>query len=181
MVRVGNLDLPPDTTATPVELGWIAYVEWTTPAFYRPLLQARGPEVFGEAGVSRFFVAEQEQPIAMDAKPYATLVTSAGEADAGPFTRGVGRVELRPVVPDGGAKLVLREQMFPGWQASVGGRGAPIATGPMGFITLELPAGSHEVVLDYTRRTLARGVGFTISLLLSVFLLTGAIWQRGRA
>jgi uncharacterized membrane protein YfhO len=69
------------------------------------------------------------------------------------------------VVPDGGSKLVLREQMFAGWQARVDGRPAAIATGPTRFITLELPAGSHDVVLDYTRRTLARGIGLAISLL----------------
>jgi hypothetical protein len=161
MVRVGDLDLPPDTTATPVELGWIAYVEWTTPAFYRPLLNSRGPEDFGEAGISRFFVADRERPIEIPARPYATL----NGVDAGPFTRGVGRIELRPSVPEGGAQLVVREQAFPGWKARVDGREAAIGTGALGFMTLELPAGSHEVVLDYTQGTPARRIGLAISAL----------------
>jgi hypothetical protein len=169
MVRVGNLDVPPDTTATPVELGWIAYVEWTTPAFYRPLLNARGPEAFGEASISRFFVAEQEQPIAIDAKPYATL----GE-NALPFTRGVGRIELHPSVPEGGATLVVREQMFPGWRARVDGRDEPIATAGLVFMSIELPAGAHEVVFEYTQETPARRIGLAISLL-SVGL---GVWLR---
>ena len=166
-VRVGDLDLPPDTTATPVELGWIAYVEWTTPEFYRPLLDARGPEDFGEAGISRFFVADRERPIEIAAKPYATL----DGVDAGSFTRGVGRIELHP---PGGGKLVVREQMFPGWRARVDGRDAAIATASLGFMTLELPAGSHDVVLEYTQGTPARRVGLAIS----VVSLAIGVWLR---
>ena len=170
MIRVGDLELPPDTTATPVELGWIAYVEWTTPAFYRPLLHARGPEDFGEAGISRFFLAGRERPIEIAARPYATL----DGVDAGPFTRGVGRIELKPAVPERGAKLVVREQMFPGWRARVDGRDTPIGTAGLGFMTIDLPAGTHDVVMEYTQGTRPRRIGLAISVL----SLGLGVWHR---
>jgi len=165
MVRVGDLLLPPDTTETPIELGWLAYVEWTTPAFYRGLLRARGPEEFGEAAVRWFFVAERDEPIAIPAKPYATIVAGGVESDAGPFTRTPGRITLRPRAPEGGGRLVVREQAFPGWRARVDGKETSVGTGTLGFMTIDLPEGAHEVVLDYTRRTPARIAGTVISLL----------------
>ena len=179
MVRVGGLQLPPDTTDTPVELLWLAYVEWTTPPFYRGLLQTRRPEEFGEAAVRWFFVPERDEPIAIPAKPYATIVSGSAEIDAGAFTRAPGRVTLRPRAPDGGGRLVVREQAFPGWRARVDGRETAIRPGTLGFMTIELPAGEHEVVLDHTGRTPARIAGSLISLVTLVGLGVRSWFRRG--
>jgi hypothetical protein len=177
LVRVVELAFPPDDTTTPIALFWVSYPEWMTPALYRAALSARNARDFAEFGVSRYFAPSREQPVPIAAKPYATLERGEAWQDAGPFTREPGRVALRTVVPDGGAALIVREQMFPGWEARVDGRSVPIAATPLGFMRLELPAGSHEVALAYTRRTPARRAGAIVSV---VTLAIGAfvLWRR---
>lgn len=164
LMRVGELYLPPDDTTTPLALFWIPYVEWTTPAIYRGFLAARGPRDFAEAGVSLYFLEKREQPAVVAGRPYATLEHGGEVADAGAFTREPGRIVLRPQAPDGGARLVVREQAFPGWEARVDGTAAPIAATPLGFMALDLSAGTHDVVLEFTRRTPARRAGLVVSL-----------------
>ncbi len=164
LVRVAELYLPPDDTTTPIALFWIPYREWTTPALYRGLLAARNPREFGEGSVSWYFLPKREQPVAIPPKPYATLETrDGGVADAGSFERAPGHIALRTTAPAGGARLVVREQAFTGWIATVDGRGVTIGTTPLGFMTIDLTAGTHAVVLDFTRRTPARRAGLAIS------------------
>jgi hypothetical protein len=177
LVRVGGLSFPPDDSTTPVALFWIPYVEWTTPAIYHGFMSARGPRDFAEAGVTKFFLEKRDQPAAVAALPYATFENSSGVADAGAFTRGYGRITLRPDVPDGGARLVLREQAFPGWEARVDGHEATIAATPLGFMALDLPAGIHDVVLEFTAHTMPRRAGLGISALT---LVLAGIFARKR-
>lgn len=148
MVRVAELYLPPDVTETPIELGWIAYLEWTTPPYYRGMLGSQGPD-YREAGISLVFAPRQEQPTVVDAKPYATLVTPSGEIDAGPFAREPGRIRLSVSAPADGTRLIVREQSFPGWVARVDGRVAPMATTALGLMELSLPLGDHDVRLEF--------------------------------
>jgi hypothetical protein len=56
------------------------------------------------------------------------------------------------------AQLHLRMSDFPGWTALVDGRAVPITRGPLGNITLAVPAGEHEVVVDF-RSTSVRRLG----------------------
>jgi hypothetical protein len=164
LMRVGELYLPPDDTTTPVALYWIPYPEWLTPAVYRTCLAARGPRDFAEAGVVRYFREKFDRPAIIDGKPYATLESDGGGVDAGPFTREPGRIALHPQAA-GPAQLILREQHFPGWEAAIDGVPAPIRATPTGFIALDVPAGTHEIVLTYTRHTPARRAGLVVSVL----------------
>ena len=164
LMRVGELYLPPDDTTTPVSLYWIPYPEWLTPAVYRNCLAARGPRDFAEGGVVRYFREKFDRPAIIEGKPYATLERDGAFVDAGAFTREPGRIVLHPTSP-GGALLIVREQDFPGWEAEVDGVAAPIKSTPTGFIALEFPAGTHEVVLTYTRHTPARRAGLVVSVL----------------
>jgi hypothetical protein len=67
---------------------------------------------------------------------------------------------------------------FPGWQASVDGREAPIDTSPnSGLIRLAVPAGGHQVELVF-RRTPVRVAADLLSLL-SVLVL-GGLWARSK-
>jgi hypothetical protein len=164
-MRVGELYLPPDDTTTPVSLYWIPYPEWMTPAVYHACLSARGPRDFAEAGVVMYFREKFDHPAIIEGKPYATLERDGEVADAGAVTRDPGRIVLHPAAPDGGARLIVREQAFPGWEARLDGVVAPIATTPLGFMALDCPAGAHEVVLEFTRHTPARRAGTAISVL----------------
>lgn len=44
-------------------------------------------------------------------------------------------------------QLLVRTSDFPGWTALVDGREVPITRGPLGNITVAIPAGTHELVL----------------------------------
>ena len=171
LMRVGELYLPPDDTTTPISLYWISYPEWMTPAAYHACLAARGPRDFADAGVVRYFRQKNELPAVIPGSPYATLEHDGAFADAGAFTREPGRIVLHPVAGEGGARLVVREQAFPGWEASVDGAATPIIATPLGFMALDCPAGAHEIVLEYTRRTPARRTGIVVSVLASCALL----------
>jgi hypothetical protein len=165
LMRVGELFLPPDDTTTSVSLYWISYPEWMSPAVYRGCMSARGPRDFAEAGVVRYFREKYEHPAIIEGQPYATLESNGEVADAGAFAREPGRVVLHPHAPDGGAVLVVREQAFPGWEARVDGEATPIAATPPGFMAVDCPAGTHEVVLEFTRHTPARRAGSVLSVL----------------
>jgi hypothetical protein len=59
--------------------------------------------------------------------------------------------------------LHVRTFDYPGWTASVDGRAATIVRGELGEITLALPAGTHQVLLDYGS-TPARRLGTAATL-----------------
>jgi hypothetical protein len=96
---------------------------------------------------------KREQPAVVRGKPYATVERGDEFIDAGPYTREPGSISLRPTIPDGGARLVVREQAFPGWVATVDGRETAIGSTPLGFMAIELAAGTHDVALEFTQRT----------------------------
>ena len=96
-----------------------------------------------------------------------------------PTRRGPGRwrVEVDGASP---ALVVVAEAWFPGWEARVDGRKAPLVEADGGFLGVPVDAGSHVVSLEY-RRPAAAGVGrlVTLATLLSVAVL--AIRRRRRA
>jgi hypothetical protein len=74
--------------------------------------------------------------------------------------------------------LQLHQFYFPGWQAEVDGRPAAVQpTGPLALVGVDLPAGSHEVLLRFGL-TPSRRAGWLISAL--GLLLGGAWWLWGQ-
>lgn len=78
------------------------------------------------------------------------------------------------VIADGQspALVVVAEAWFPGWEAKVDGRKAPLVEADGGFLGVPVDAGSHVVTLEY-RRPAAAGLGrlVTFATLLSVAVL----------
>ena len=106
------------------------------------------------------------------------------------LAQGKGTVEVERWDPENRAlrvslpeddRLSIRTFDFPGWTATVDDKDAEIVTGAKrGEITLLLPAGDHEVRLDY-RNTPARRAGSILSALatlLVLILLTSATLAR---
>ncbi|MBI1765558.1 MAG: hypothetical protein HYR56_29430 [Acidobacteria bacterium] len=81
-------------------------------------------------------------------------------ADAGEIKVLVWQPEFRrlQVRAKHAEQLQLRTSDFPGWTALLDGRVVPSARGPVGNITLAMPAGEHTVVLEF-RSTPVRRVG----------------------
>jgi hypothetical protein len=84
---------------------------------------------------------------------------------------------VRAVVPEPGARLVVREQAFPGWRARIDGAGATTPIDHRGFLALDLPPGDHAIVLRYGFGTWPRRLGITLSLLA---LVSGVVGVRSR-
>jgi uncharacterized membrane protein YfhO len=63
--------------------------------------------------------------------------------------------------------VVLRDTFFPGWQALVDGRPAPLLRADFLFRAVPVPAGRHTVELRYRSRALERGLLVSIVSLLA--------------
>jgi hypothetical protein len=80
---------------------------------------------------------------------------------------------------DSAAPMQLRLHQFhlPGWSATVDGQpAATYPTGELGLVTVDVPAGTHEVQIRYGA-TPARTAGLLISLAASAIWITLALWR----
>jgi hypothetical protein len=90
-----------------------------------------------------------------------------------------GRVRLS-VHRDAPGWLVALFTHFPGWRALVDGRPAPIHRANVAFSSVPVPAGAHQVVLEYRPGSVRWGLatsGVSLLVLLTLFV-TG--WPGGR-
>ncbi len=88
---------------------------------------------------------------------------------------GRWRVETNGSLP---SLLVVAETYYPGWSATVDGKGVPVFEADGAFVGVSLPAGQHVVTLTY-QRPVAAAVGrfITFSTLLGVAVFA---WMRRR-
>ena len=80
-----------------------------------------------------------------------------------------------------GGRFVLIEQYFPGWEATIDGRPAPVSRWDGAFQSVLVPAGAHEVRFRFHSRSLPWGAAISA---LSLMALAGVYWftkPRGRA
>jgi hypothetical protein len=83
---------------------------------------------------------------------------------------------LRTRVGEGGGTLVLSRIFYPGaWVASIGGQTAQLQPVNAGYSALLVPAGSHEVVLEYKN-----AAPWGMALFLAGLALAGAVILRVR-
>jgi uncharacterized membrane protein YfhO len=91
---------------------------------------------------------------------------TAGMKALQPSIDGPNRIVVPVSQPDAGWVL-LSDTWYPGWQAQVDGRPAPILHGDYLFRAVQVPAGSHVLTFTY------RPVSFWAGLLLSLLSLAG--------
>jgi hypothetical protein len=103
------------------------------------------------------------------AKPRVRLEDGTGSA------RVLGRLPTRwtvAVEAASPATLVVADATFPGWRASVDGAAAPIRSEEGHPFAVPVPAGRHEVVLEYAPASFRIGLGLAAaSLLIGAWLL----------
>lgn len=106
------------------------------------------------------------------------ILPAAAEAAPGTGTVTVdtdtpGQTALT-VQTDAPAVLVLSEPAFPGWQATLDGRPAPVLTADGALLGLAVPAGAHTVTLEFAPAVLGWGLSLSWLGLLLAGLLTFA-------
>ena len=93
-----------------------------------------------------------------------------------------GRVQIdlsAPAPP--GASLVVSENFYPGWRATVDGKPARIGRADYTLIGVELPQGARRVELNFTSESYARGKVITwIAIALGLLMLGAGLWPDRR-
>ncbi len=97
------------------------------------------------------------------------------------YEPGNVRIDLAAPAPDG-TSLIVSENFYPGWKATVDGKPAAIGRADYTLIGVELPAGARRVELTFTSPTYERGKLITlIAVVLGILMLVfGALRDRRR-
>lgn len=120
--------------------------------------------------------------------PRASAVIAADIAAAAPASAGAReradivaasaeRVELRAQLASPGL-LVLADTFYPGWEATVDGRPAPILRANLLFRAVALAPGAHEVVFTYRPRAWQLGAWISLGTLAFLSALLGITYIR---
>ena len=82
-----------------------------------------------------------------------------------------------------GAALVVTENYYPGWSATVDGKPAAIGRADYVLIGVELPAGAKTIQLDFTSPAFEKGKAITLAVLAFCLLLLagGVVAERRKA
>ena len=97
------------------------------------------------------------------------------------FEPGAIDLELdQPAVA--GSALIVSENYYPGWTATVDGKPAVIGRAQMTLIGVELPAGARTVALRFSSRPYETGRAITLAALLLAlaWIGAGAAWEKRR-
>ncbi len=83
------------------------------------------------------------------------------------------------VTVDGPAYLVLKQAWYPGWRATVDGKRVPIFRADLALQAVPVPAGQHEVVVDYQPGSVIVGTVVSLAAALALIILVGiGAWRR---
>jgi hypothetical protein len=91
-------------------------------------------------------------------------------------------VALNPV-PDSASYLVVAENWYPDWHATVDGAAVPVVRGDWALITVPIPAGARKVELSFQSPGYALGRDISVAsvgLTLALVLLPAMIRRRKR-
>ena len=134
-----------------------------------PRFEVKRAALFDTSAKVRASAGVQALPPAMSA------TTSVSHYEAGKV-----RIDLSAPAPDG-ASLVVSENYYPGWKATVDGKSAPVGRADFSLIGVELPAGARTVQLDFTSPSYERGKVITwIAVLFGFLLLATGVWRDRR-
>ncbi len=166
IVRTWDLKLPPDSYRAEVDALYYVYAEWVSPALYRTYWLSRDPARMAEAGVSLVFQERSPEPLRLSPRPYASVKRGDGGTLPVPpdrVRRGPGAISVSLDAAPRPGRLVVLEQSFPGWKASVDGKDTGPAGEAGGFLAVDLPPGARRVDLRYGVGTPWRILGLAIS------------------
>jgi uncharacterized membrane protein YfhO len=90
------------------------------------------------------------------------------------------QIDLSAPAPQG-SSLVVSENYYPGWKATVDGKPARIGRADYTFIGVELPQGARAIELNFTSPSYTSGKAITwIAIVLGLLMLGAGIWRDRR-
>lgn len=96
------------------------------------------------------------------------------------YEPGKVQIELGAPAPQG-SSLVVSENYYPGWKATVDGKPARVGRADYTLIGVELPPGARSVELNFTSDSYARGKTMTwIAIALALLMLGAGAWRDRR-
>ena len=96
------------------------------------------------------------------------------------YEPGRVQIDLSAPAPEG-SSLVVSENYYPGWVASVDGKPARIGRADYTMIGVELPQGARSVELNFTSPTYEKGKMITwVAIALGFLMLGAGIWRDRR-
>lgn len=108
--------------------------------------------------------------------PHAPATTSLEGFRLGPGRWRVTASGSRP------ALLVVADAWFPGWKARLDGKSVPVLKADGAFLGVAVPAGEHELILEYDKpvaATVGRAVT-TLTVAASALFFAAPLWHRAR-
>ena len=94
---------------------------------------------------------------------------------------GQGRRSISSAPAPQGSALVVSENYYPGWTATVDGKPARIGRADYTLIGVQLPSGARSVELNFTSPSYQQGKVITwIAIALGLLLLGAGIWRDRR-
>jgi hypothetical protein len=117
-------------------------------------------------------VLEERPAIPRDGHP-----TAAGSARIVAYEPHRVAVEASSPAP---ALLVLTDQHYPGWEATIDGAPAPIHRADYLFRAVALPAGDHRVEFRFVPRSFHRGLALAVAGVVGLILVAIAASRRRR-
>jgi hypothetical protein len=93
-----------------------------------------------------------------------------------------GRVQIDLSAPaPQGSSLVVSENYYPGWKATVDGKAARLGRADYSLIGVELPQGARSIELVFTSPSYERGKTITwVAIAIGVLMLGAGIWRDRR-
>ncbi len=96
------------------------------------------------------------------------------------YEPGKVQIDLSAPAPEG-SSLIVSENYYPGWIASVDGKPARIGRADYTMIGVELPQGARSVELNFTSPTYQKGKGITwAAIVLGLLMLGAGSWRDRR-
>jgi hypothetical protein len=96
------------------------------------------------------------------------------------YEPGRAQIDLSAPAP-AGSSLVVSENFYPGWIATVDGKPAKLGRADYSLIGVELPEGARSIDLRFTSPAYNRGKSITwFAILLGILMLAAGFWRDRR-
>jgi hypothetical protein len=96
------------------------------------------------------------------------------------YEPGKVQIDLNAPAPQG-SSLIVSENYYPGWKATVDGKAARIGRADYTLIGVELPQGARSIELVFTSPSYERGKTITwVAIAIGVLMLGAGIWRDRR-